>query len=46
MFAHPYVEALVVAILLGMAVRSFWTPPGRWQGRDRVQRQATARYLR
>jgi uncharacterized integral membrane protein (TIGR00698 family) len=31
MFAHPYVEALVVAILLGMAVRSFWTPPGRWQ---------------
>jgi uncharacterized integral membrane protein (TIGR00698 family) len=31
-FAHPYVEALVVAILLGMAVRSFWTPPERWQG--------------
>ena len=23
-FAHPYVEALVMAILLGMAVRSFW----------------------
>jgi uncharacterized integral membrane protein (TIGR00698 family) len=31
LFAHPYVEALVVAILLGMAVRSFWTPPKRWQ---------------
>ncbi len=31
LFAHPYVEALVVAILLGMAVRSFWTPPQRWQ---------------
>jgi uncharacterized integral membrane protein (TIGR00698 family) len=31
LFAHPYVEALVVAILLGMAVRSFWRPPGRWR---------------
>jgi uncharacterized integral membrane protein (TIGR00698 family) len=30
-FAHPYVEALVMAILLGMAVRSFWTPAERWQ---------------
>jgi uncharacterized integral membrane protein (TIGR00698 family) len=30
-FAHPYVEALVVAILLGMAIRSFWTPVERWQ---------------
>jgi len=30
-FAHPYVEALVVAILLGMAIRSFWTPSERWQ---------------
>lgn len=30
-FAHPYVEALVLAILLGMAVRSFWNPPLRWQ---------------
>ena len=28
---HPYVEALVLAILLGMAVRSFWNPPERWQ---------------
>ena len=31
LFAHPYVEALVLAILLGMAVRSFWRPPERWQ---------------
>lgn len=31
LFRHPYVEALVVAILLGMAVRSFWRPPERWQ---------------
>ena len=31
MFAHPYVEALVLAILLGMAVRSFWNPSERWQ---------------
>jgi uncharacterized integral membrane protein (TIGR00698 family) len=28
---HPYVEALVLAILLGMAIRSFWKPPERWQ---------------
>ena len=31
LFAHPYVEALVLAILLGMAVRSFWNPAERWQ---------------
>ena len=30
-FGHPYVEALVVAILLGMAVRGFWQPGRRWQ---------------
>ncbi|MBV9531708.1 MAG: putative sulfate exporter family transporter, partial [Bradyrhizobium sp.] len=30
-FAHPYVEALVIAILLGMVVRSFWRPSERWQ---------------
>jgi len=30
-FAHSYVEALVMAILLGMAVRSFWKPSERWQ---------------
>ncbi len=31
LFEHPYVEALVLAILLGMAVRSFWNPSERWQ---------------
>jgi uncharacterized integral membrane protein (TIGR00698 family) len=31
LLAHPYVEALVMAILLGMAVRSFWKPSERWQ---------------
>lgn len=31
LFAHPYVEALVMAILLGTAVRSFWKPSARWQ---------------
>src|SRR3954452_3834497 len=30
-FEHPYVEALVMAILLGMAVRSFWKPAPRWR---------------
>jgi uncharacterized integral membrane protein (TIGR00698 family) len=30
-FGHPYIEALVVAILLGMAIRSFWTPGRRWR---------------
>ena len=29
-FAHPYVEALVIAILLGMAVRTAWNPSERW----------------
>ncbi len=29
-FAHPYVEALVIAILLGAAVRTVWNPPERW----------------
>ena len=27
---HPYVEALVVAILLGMAIRTAWTPGPAW----------------
>jgi uncharacterized integral membrane protein (TIGR00698 family) len=31
LFAHPYIEALVVAILLGMAVRTFWKPSARLQ---------------
>ena len=29
-FAHPYVEALVLAILLGIALRSVWHPGPRW----------------
>ena len=29
-FAHPYVEALVIAILLGMAIRAAWQPSERW----------------
>ncbi len=29
-FAHPYVEALVLAILIGIVVRSFWQPGQRW----------------
>lgn len=30
-FVHPYVEALVIAILLGMAIRSVWQPSERWR---------------
>ncbi len=30
-FGHPYVEALVVAILLGMALRTMWEPSARWR---------------
>jgi uncharacterized integral membrane protein (TIGR00698 family) len=30
-FGHPYVEALVVAILLGMVIRTFWEPGARWR---------------
>ena len=30
-FGHPYIEALVFAILLGMAIRGFWTPGPRWR---------------
>ena len=30
-FAHPYIEALVMAILLGVAVRAAWTPGPRWR---------------
>lgn len=29
-FAHPYVEALVLAILIGIVVRSCWQPGPRW----------------
>ena len=28
---HPYVEALVIAILIGMIIRGVWTPSRRWQ---------------
>jgi uncharacterized integral membrane protein (TIGR00698 family) len=27
LFGHPVIEGLVVAILLGMAIRTLWTPP-------------------
>lgn len=29
-FGHPYVEAIVVAILLGMGIRAIWQPGQRW----------------
>ncbi len=29
-FGRPWLEALVFAILLGVALRSFWTPPDLW----------------
>jgi uncharacterized integral membrane protein (TIGR00698 family) len=29
-FGHPYIEALVIAILLGIAIRSFWQPAEIW----------------
>ena len=28
---HPYLEALVLAILIGVAVRTLWAPGPRWQ---------------
>jgi uncharacterized integral membrane protein (TIGR00698 family) len=28
---HPYVEAIVIAILLGTAIRTVWEPGGRWR---------------
>src|ERR1700761_1651270 len=28
---HPFVEALVAAILIGIAVRTIWIPGERWQ---------------
>jgi uncharacterized integral membrane protein (TIGR00698 family) len=30
-FDHPYLEALVIAIVLGMAVRTAWQPSARWR---------------
>jgi uncharacterized integral membrane protein (TIGR00698 family) len=31
-FGHPYIEALVIAILLGTLVRSLWQPSEIWRG--------------
>lgn len=31
LFGHAWLEALVLAILLGAAVRTAWTPPARWR---------------
>jgi uncharacterized integral membrane protein (TIGR00698 family) len=28
---HPYVEAIVISILLGTGIRTFWQPAQRWQ---------------
>jgi uncharacterized integral membrane protein (TIGR00698 family) len=28
---HPYIEAIVIAILLGTAIRTFWEPGRRWR---------------
>jgi uncharacterized integral membrane protein (TIGR00698 family) len=30
-FSHPYLEALVIAILIGMGIRTLWQPDSRWQ---------------
>ncbi|WP_022721138.1 YeiH family protein [Rhodopseudomonas sp. B29] len=30
-FSHPYLEALVIAILLGMAIRTAWAPSALWR---------------
>ncbi len=30
-FEHPYIEALVIAIVLGMGIRTFWTPRPLWR---------------
>ncbi|HEX4767190.1 MAG TPA: putative sulfate exporter family transporter [Lichenihabitans sp.] len=32
LFGRAWLEALVLAILIGTAVRSLWTPGARWQG--------------
>src|SRR3954447_19218267 len=31
LLSHPYLEGLVVAILLGMAIRTVWEPGERWR---------------
>jgi uncharacterized integral membrane protein (TIGR00698 family) len=30
-FSHPYLEALVIAILIGIAIRTVWEPGSRWR---------------
>src|SRR4051794_40260668 len=30
-FGHPYVEAIVIAILVGMAIRTAWEPGPSWR---------------
>ncbi|HJZ21418.1 MAG TPA: putative sulfate exporter family transporter, partial [Bradyrhizobium sp.] len=30
-FGHPYLEGLVMAILIGIVVRTFWQPGSRWR---------------
>lgn len=30
-FSHPYVDVIVLAILLGMVIRAVWQPGQRWQ---------------
>jgi uncharacterized integral membrane protein (TIGR00698 family) len=30
LIGHPYVEAIVIAILLGIAIRAIWEPDRRW----------------
>jgi uncharacterized integral membrane protein (TIGR00698 family) len=31
MLGHPYVEAIVIAILMGTAIRTIWEPGARWR---------------
>jgi uncharacterized integral membrane protein (TIGR00698 family) len=31
LFGHPYLEALVIAILLGVLIRAYWTPGPLWK---------------
>jgi len=31
LIGHPYLEAIVIAILLGTGIRTFWQPARRWQ---------------
>jgi len=28
---HPYLEGLIIAILIGVVIRSFWTPGPVWK---------------